>query len=215
MNIEKRNVSEAKKKMVAGKQFYKCANRPNSNINRLKHYLCPLWQKNDENKGSFDESGYEIDHIIEHSLTFNDDIENLQALCKMCHTVKTKRFMINEHGGTKKSNIDHIKILYCQFFVNLIQTSNTDFEITSKELFINFETDLKENAPDQIKYTSNIKLSIYLKALKIDGVEGPIHTKYGNRYKFNCLLAKEWLYKKGYIEKEIKFLDLKIDVSNT
>ena len=53
--------------------------------------LLPLWEKQGGNKGSFDESGYEIDHIIEYSLTGNDSIENLQALCSMCHKTKTKR----------------------------------------------------------------------------------------------------------------------------
>ena len=54
--------------------------------------------KNDITKGCFDESGYEIDHIVEHSITNDDSLNNLQALCKMCHSVKTKRFMINDNS---------------------------------------------------------------------------------------------------------------------
>lgn len=87
----KRKVSEALKKLVAGRQNFKCANKPSSNV--VKKYLCPLWQ-NSERKGVFGEEGYQIDHIIEHSISKNDDETNLQALCLSCHSVKTRRFMI-------------------------------------------------------------------------------------------------------------------------
>ena len=63
--MKKRNVSEAIKKSVAGRQSYKCANKPGQNIRGLEGYQCPLWMMSNENKGSFDESGYEIDHIVE------------------------------------------------------------------------------------------------------------------------------------------------------
>src|ERR1044071_8411257 len=96
-----RNVSEATKKNIAGKQFYKCANKPGISLRGLANYECPLWNKNGENKGSFDESGYEIDHIKEYSISKNDNIKNLQALCKMCHIVKTKRF------GMSKNKINY------------------------------------------------------------------------------------------------------------
>jgi hypothetical protein len=89
-----RNLSEATKRNIAGKQFFKCANHPKSNLNRLTNYDCPLWQKHGDNRGSFDESGFDIDHIVEHSLTNDDSSNNLQALCKMCHSVKTKRFIL-------------------------------------------------------------------------------------------------------------------------
>jgi len=51
-----RKVTDAMKKIIAGKQFYKCANKPGSNINGIRHYSCPLW-KNIEHAGSFDENG--------------------------------------------------------------------------------------------------------------------------------------------------------------
>lgn len=57
---------------------------------------CPLWHSNKSNPGNFDEAGYEIDHIVEWSLTQNDNTDNLQALCPTCHKVKTKRFLINK-----------------------------------------------------------------------------------------------------------------------
>ena len=100
-----RKLSEANKKNRAGKQYYKCANEPGSNLKGLENYQCPLWEKADIRiKGNFDESGYEIDHINEHCLTKDDNQDNLQALCKMCHSVKTKRFMMKKN--TKQINED-------------------------------------------------------------------------------------------------------------
>lgn len=96
------HISEARKKNVAGKQLYKCANKPESNLNGLKDYKCPLWSST-INCGSFDMSGYEIDHIIEHCLTQSNNENNLQALCKNCHSVKTKNFMMNYQ---KKVNVN-------------------------------------------------------------------------------------------------------------
>jgi len=102
-----RNVSESVKKSVAGRQYYKCANKPGSNLRGLTNYKCPLWKSIDQ-QGSFDESGYEIDHIIEHVTSKNDDKSNLQALCIMCHMVKTKRFMQDKkkdiHNNESKTN---------------------------------------------------------------------------------------------------------------
>ena len=83
-----RTVTEAIKKRVAGKQSYKCANKPGIIIKGIEGYICPLWNSSGENRGSFDESGYQIDHIIEHCLTQNDNEDNLQALC--IHVIKLK-----------------------------------------------------------------------------------------------------------------------------
>lgn len=99
----KRTVTVSVKKQVAGRQSFKCANNPKNKLRGLHDYLCPLWITTGSNRGCFDESGYEIDHITEHCLTGNDNITNLQALCSSCHKVKTKRFnqtnrkIINKH----------------------------------------------------------------------------------------------------------------------
>ena len=95
-----RKVTEGQRKIIAGKQFNKCANSPGSNLIKLESYTCPLWQRT-INSGCFDESGYEIDHIVEHSITQDDSMSNLQALCVTCHRVKTKRFNVNR---VKKSH---------------------------------------------------------------------------------------------------------------
>lgn len=50
----KRKVSEAMKKMIAGKQFYKCANKPKSKLLGLGNYECPLWKSTyNDTKGCF------------------------------------------------------------------------------------------------------------------------------------------------------------------
>jgi hypothetical protein len=66
------------KKQVAGRQRFMCsANVP--------AYKCPL------NGSPFDESGFHIDHIKELRDGGSNELDNLQALCLMCHTVKTNR----------------------------------------------------------------------------------------------------------------------------
>jgi hypothetical protein len=76
--MSQRKVTNAIKKQVAGRQRFMCS----ANV---KDYKCPL-------KGTpFDESGFHIDHIKELRDGGSNEIENLQALCLMCHTVKTNR----------------------------------------------------------------------------------------------------------------------------
>ena len=65
-----------------------CANHPENFAMGCKNYLCPMWLING---GFFDESGYQIDHIVEVSHGGGNNIENLQVLCPSCHSVKTKR----------------------------------------------------------------------------------------------------------------------------
>jgi hypothetical protein len=93
----KRQLRESLKKKIAGKQNYKCANSPNIKLEGIDDYDCLLWLNGD---GSFDISGYEIDHIEEHCISANDNEDNLQALCSNCHKVKTKNFMMN-YGNEK------------------------------------------------------------------------------------------------------------------
>jgi hypothetical protein len=47
-----------------------------------------MWRCND---GLIDESGHNIDHIIEVAIGGTNDSSNLQVLCVSCHSVKTKR----------------------------------------------------------------------------------------------------------------------------
>ena len=65
-----------------------CANHPQFSAPGCKDYICPMWKCNG---GLFDESGKEIDHIIEVTQNGTNELSNLQVLCPCCHSVKTKR----------------------------------------------------------------------------------------------------------------------------
>jgi 5-methylcytosine-specific restriction endonuclease McrA len=78
MEPTKRKVTAAVKKRVAGKQRFTCAGN-------IDGYTCP------QGGTPFDEAGYEIDHIVELRDGGTNDESNLQALCLMCHRVKTSR----------------------------------------------------------------------------------------------------------------------------
>jgi hypothetical protein len=109
-----RKVTLAQKKSVAGKQRFKCNNKPDSNLAGLNGYKCQLWMINDDNKGCFDDSGYDIDHIEEWSINKNDDTDNLQALCLSCHRVKTKNFLMHRKNNSeidKENTLSKKKIL--------------------------------------------------------------------------------------------------------
>jgi hypothetical protein len=88
-------LSEAQKEIIAGNQFYKCANKPGKKLFRLEGFDCPYWKREGNDKGSFDASGYEIDHINEFNISKDESPNNLQALCLPCHAMKTIISMIN------------------------------------------------------------------------------------------------------------------------
>ena len=83
-----RKVTQAKKKQIAGRQRFCCS----ANV---EGYICPL------DKKPFDESGYEIDHIVELCNGGSNEDSNLQALCIMCHRVKTSRLMMKPKQAKK------------------------------------------------------------------------------------------------------------------
>jgi len=93
---KRKSIPESVKKTVASRQVFKCANNPNSNLKGLENYDCPQWQK-DEDKGIFDEACYNIDHITEITIGGTNDIDNLQALCVPCHSVKTRMFYVDKY----------------------------------------------------------------------------------------------------------------------
>ena len=79
----KRHVTAGTKKLVAGRQRYTCS----ANVS---NYECPL-------KGTpFDEAGYEVDHIVPLSDGGTNEASNLQALCLMCHRVKSNRASVGK-----------------------------------------------------------------------------------------------------------------------
>ena len=81
-----RNISNSVKMGIAHRQNYTCANFIN---NTIIDYKCPM------NGKRFDQSGFDVDHIVEFSITQDNSLSNLQALCLLCHRVKTNRFVGN------------------------------------------------------------------------------------------------------------------------
>lgn len=138
-------LTESVKKRICGKQYYKCANKPGLNLTGLELYICPLWNQNGDNKGSFDESGYNIDHIEEFSINQNNDESNLQALCIMCHAVKTKRFLSNSMSKSTK----------------ILIKNNTNHEFVKNTIKINIK-DMKH----KVTHAEEPLLDIYFDILK-------------------------------------------------
>jgi 5-methylcytosine-specific restriction endonuclease McrA len=85
----KRHVTAGTKKLVAGRQRYTCA----ANV---ENYVCPLAGQ------PFDEAGYEIDHVLALKDGGTNDASNLQALCLMCHRVKSNRSSAGKPKPPKK-----------------------------------------------------------------------------------------------------------------
>ena len=85
----RKTITQKTKDLIINRQYNRCANNPFSPALNLSDYRCPFWIYNN---GLFDESGYAIDHIDEVSITSNNELENLQALCHNCHAVKTRKF---------------------------------------------------------------------------------------------------------------------------
>ena len=85
MNNRKSIPAKIKNELLSRKQ---CANNPSDQAPGCACYYCPLWA---QRNGFFDESGFEIDHIVEVKHGGTNELSNLQLLCPCCHAVKTKR----------------------------------------------------------------------------------------------------------------------------
>jgi len=77
-------ISSERKLYVAGSQHFKCAGDPS---------FCPMWKLNG---GSFDISGFEIDHVEPWHKSYRNDRAILQALCHSCHALKTRLERLQE-----------------------------------------------------------------------------------------------------------------------
>lgn len=138
----------SRKEKIAAEQKYKCANKPGSDFEKIYNYKCMLWKHND---GKFDDAGYEIDHIMEKSITKDDSRENKHALCTSCHSVKTKHFMIKDPIKPKKKVVSSNESS---------SSSDSDDDIKKKKvikkLVINSD-DSSSDSDDDIKKKINIK----------------------------------------------------------
>jgi len=98
-----RKLSESTKKVIAGRQNYKCANSPGSHT--IQGYNCDRWVNDN---GDFNQSGYDIDHVKEVADGGGNDMKNLQALCPGCHRVKTISSS-RDRTVSRKSNQEMVK----------------------------------------------------------------------------------------------------------
>jgi len=134
-------LSESQELKIAGSQFFKCANKPSSNLPGLEDHECHLWKIKDEYKGSFDEYGYKIDHIIETNISGDDSEKNLQALCYRCYAHKTKKFMRN--------NIQEYKLS-----IEKEKTKQLKLKIKLKKMKL-FKPDSSENSDSENSDSEN------------------------------------------------------------
>jgi 5-methylcytosine-specific restriction endonuclease McrA len=86
-------ISDLKKKIVLERQNNKCANNPDKPALNLENYNCLLWICYD---GDFDDAGCQFDHINEFSISKDNSLPNIQALCPNCHSVKSKKCANNK-----------------------------------------------------------------------------------------------------------------------
>lgn len=99
-------LSNKQQELVAGRQFFKCANKPGSKLNGLENYECPLWQtKKKEIRGSFDESGYVIDDIDDYGVVLTCEQANLCAFCPDCYRAKEEYFLAVLEEDKKKNEL--------------------------------------------------------------------------------------------------------------
>lgn len=125
---KQRKISNSVKMTVVGRQRFKCANGPGSNLDKLETYLCPFWQAT-EYTGSFDESGYVMDHKKEFCSAGYDDISNLQALCVCCQSVKITNTQI-EKEMRKRHELKHIE--YEEILERIVILENQNDKLKSK-----------------------------------------------------------------------------------
>lgn len=78
----------ALQKIVGGKQYYQCANCPDSHIHGLENFKCPLWEESGECQGNFDEDQYKLDYVVPYDISKNNTEYNLRALCPYCYSKK-------------------------------------------------------------------------------------------------------------------------------
>ena len=87
------HISAEKKLLIAGEQRFRCAG------DRTR---CPCWILNE---GSFDESGFEIDHSPAWREACRSDRSVLQALCHSCHALKTRLERIHDLERGEESEV--------------------------------------------------------------------------------------------------------------
>ena len=200
--MSKRKVTESVKKSVAAKQDFKCANFPGSNI--ISDYECVYHQCR---SGTFDEAGYEIDHVVEFSETQDDKISNLQALCIPCHRVKTIRFNREKKSKAKTKSKAKRKSKTNIFKIKLENSKYTNLCIKSES---------EKIGPFEIK--NNTGFRSICEGLKIDNtgdiLTGSILEEKTVNLGWNNVLNLPRTYNKKYLCLDKKSLNKVIKISN-
>lgn len=113
-------IRDSRRITIASKQRFRCANFIDPS--RVPGYECPFTRDG----GSFDESCFDIDHIIERCRGGSDDDSNLQALCLCCHGVKTRRFNMSNASRVATNEEDDEEQEEEE------ETENEDYELIEK-----------------------------------------------------------------------------------
>jgi hypothetical protein len=114
----------------AAKQYYRCANTPNSNISKLINFSCPLHKKK-KFTGNFRESGYRIDF-------------SGIALCPDCYSKKQLKYF----EEIDNINAKYGMMRYDEFFVN------------SQQPIINEVSSKKSSKPHYLDNSESYKLCL-------------------------------------------------------
>ena len=126
MSSKIRKVRESVKKNVAYNQGYKCF--------ECKNILPP---------------SYQIDHIIPHSISADDNINNLQALCSNCHSNKSQReaLRIQQYKTlvSKLQSNKHICWFCLEELTTLDVSSGANFEHVCDKICKDIELKLKKH----------------------------------------------------------------------
>lgn len=188
-----RNLSESVKRRIAGKQYFKCANSSKKNLYGLEGYKCPLWKIKGIKQGSFGESCYEIDHILEHNESHDDSEKNLQALCLICHRVKTSRY------ATKRCKQKRSKTLK-----KSVPVKKPTLQEKHKPIFKKNLKSVKKAKP--LKKSIAIKKALQCKDKPIfkknsKSVKKPKSSK--QYVKYTCARCKDEFNRKGHYEKHL------------
>lgn len=80
----RKNLTPTQKLYIVILYHSQCANSPGSGV---VDRICDVWKCN---KGFVSIKGYDFDHIVERSKTYDDRLENYQLLCTQCHAYKTR-----------------------------------------------------------------------------------------------------------------------------